>query len=33
MGDMGGAVTDVEPWNIKVGILGKPIGSGIYNIF
>ncbi len=33
MGDMGGAVTDVEPWNIEVGILGKPLGSCIYNIF
>lgn len=33
LGDMGGAVTDVEPWNIEVGVLGKPVGSGIYNIF
>ncbi len=33
LGDKGGAVTDVEPWNVEVGVDGKPTGSGIYDIF
>jgi hypothetical protein len=33
LGDMGGAVTDVDPWNVEVAIDGKPTGSGIYDIF
>jgi hypothetical protein len=33
LGDSGGAVTDVEPWNVEVAVDGKPTGSGIYDIF
>ena len=33
LGDMGGAVTDVDPWNVEVAVDGKPTGSGIYDVF
>lgn len=32
-GDRGGGVTDLDPWSTEFAFEGKPVGSGIFDIF